>query len=88
MFDIAEQIQAQAAARGWASVLSFDAFETNIETGAVYPAGQYILTYDYNLTPTMRNGVVVAWRAEVMLALGRKAETTGTVASVTVRLSQ
>lgn len=83
MYSIAEQIAAQAAARGWASVLSFDAFETNIETGVIYPPDQFILTYDYNLTPTVKNGVVLSWRSEVMFALGRKAEAAGTSASVT-----
>ena len=81
-FALIEQLEAMAIAKGWHFVYKFDEFYANIETQREYADGAIVLTVDSRSRPIVTSGRITEVRYTTLLALGRKFDANGEVASL------
>jgi hypothetical protein len=81
-FGLVDVLEAYALGQGWKFVLKFDEFYANLEVQDEYINGQLVLTADVKSNPTIVNGQVTTITYTALLALGRKFDDDGEVASL------
>ena len=81
-FGLIDVLEAYALGQDWKFVLKFDEFYANIDSQSEYINGQLILTVDTKPLPTIVNGQITTITYSTLMALGRKFDDDGAVASL------